>query len=93
MAIEGPKINIADKLAGRALVGQPRRLDCRIERRPHLACGPAVPDGHKLFSLDGIAAKLALAAFLFGPLGCGPLARHPALVEAHGPEIPWAPSL
>ena len=81
MAIEGPKINIADKLAGRALVGQPRRpgqqgsFDCWIERRPRLARRPAVPHRHKLFSLNDIAAKVTLAPFPFGPLGCGPFAR------------------
>jgi hypothetical protein len=99
MAIKGSKINIADKPAGRALVRQPRRprqkrgLDCRIKRGPRLPRGPAVPDRHKLFSLNGIAPKLALAAFLFAPLGRGPLALDPALVEAHARNPLDAPNL
>ena len=90
MAVERAKVNIADKLAGRALVGQPRRpgqqrsLDCRVKRRPRPPRRPAVSNRHKLFSLNGIAPKLALAPFFFGPQRCGPLARHPPLIEAHG---------
>jgi hypothetical protein len=35
-------------------------------------------------SLNGIAAKLALAPFLFRALGCGPLAGYATLIEAYG---------
>ena len=89
MTIERPKVNIPDELAGRTLVGQPRLRS--IKRGPRVSRGPAVPDGHKLFSLNGIPPKLALAPFFFGPQRCGPLARHPALIEAHGPKSPGRP--
>jgi hypothetical protein len=49
--------------------------------------------GHQLFSLYPIAPKFALAPFPFGPLGCGPLARHPPLIEAHGQKSPGRPNL
>jgi hypothetical protein len=42
---------------------------------------------------DPIAAKLALAPFVFGPLGCGLLARQSAFVEAHGPKSPGHPPI
>ena len=42
-------------------------------------------------ALYPIAPKLALAPFPFGPLGCGPLARHQPLIEAHGQKSPWTP--
>ena len=99
MTIKRAKVNIPDKLAGRALVRQPRRpgqqrrFDRRIKRGPRLPRGPAVPDRHKLFSLNGIAAKLALTPFLFGPLGRGPFARHPPLIETHARNPLDAPSV
>jgi hypothetical protein len=71
--------------------GQQGSLDCRVKRRSRPPRRPAVPDRHKLFSLDDIAPKLALAPFGFGPLGCRPFARHPPLVEAHGPKSPGRP--
>jgi hypothetical protein len=90
MAIERPQINLTYGVAGRAHEGQPRRtgqqrrFDSWIKRWPRLARRSAVPDADELFSLDGIAAKLALALFLFGAHGGGSLARHPTLIEAHG---------
>jgi hypothetical protein len=88
MAIEGLKVNIPDELAGRTLVGQPRRasqkrrLDCRIERWPRLARRAAIPHRYKLFSLDSIAAKLALARS-FSARSAAARARYPTLIEAH----------
>jgi hypothetical protein len=85
MAIERTKVNIPDALTSRTLkasrpVAQSRSSD---RRWPCLARRSAIPDRYKLFSVNGLAAKLALAPFSLGTLGRDPLTRYPALIEAH----------